>query len=651
MEFESFQAAYQLVQNYHDLTHKAINDLSKQQTLKRAKLGLGANQHAKVAPPDPASKKIEDEVARLQLEAETWELLLNLISIDDPHTRGRSTAAQQSAFQNLHRYSSDRQIWEQFLSADHYAMECTVILKWLEDTARFGIRDVDALITDLESQAERGQGVWAHGWLYTKESIKGQKRLRAWPQPLDPNDPGITASLVNTETRDPLVTQLDPDAVTRQKQSLQKQDKFYERATWATCWKMLRRGETWTKIREWSNERLENWRAASVCGSSVDTSFCGDVNTPADDSTARMMNFRLQNSWRTACSALSRNPNVDDFQRAVYALLCGETQDAFSACRSWDDYVYVHLNSVVISRYQGFCRQLQRKINHSPATPMTFVPEPVGSNGFLQFLLHLRDNEKVGVEARNPYRTMQTAIMCKAYDKLFHASAKSVSDGADATPERSELVPDLSAYQIDGRLAVTTSDGDPSRILSHLYIIVRSMGYVRVDPQSVGIASVNVIGYIAALEEAGIYEPIPLYASLLPEDQRHAVLGKILISIVDPRERRQQIRLMQKHKTRVEAVLEDQWDWVWHNAPAIDHPRTIKRYAKAYTSPGGNRELASVQKDYIGTDVSTEDELIIRSLEWLRYVDGQWPKICRLGALSYRRFYSMFPGFLVESSY
>jgi nuclear pore complex protein Nup107 len=644
-EFESFQAAYQLVQTYRDLTRNAMNDLSKQRALKRAKLGWSMSQNAKAASPDPVSIQIEDELARLQLEEETWELLLNLISVDDPHTRARSTAAQKTAFQKLHRYSSDRQIWEQFLDADHYALQCTIMLKWLEDTAKYGVQEVNSLIEDLGTQAERGKGVWSHGWLYTKESIKGQKRLRAWPQPLEPNGPGIAASLVNSETKDPLVTHLDPDAVTRQKQSLQKEDKFYERATWATCWKMLRQGESWTKIREWSQERMENWRAASLCGSSVDASFCGEVKSPVDDSTARMMNFRLQNSWRASCSALARNQNVDDFQRAVYGLLCGDSQSAVSACRSWDDYVYVHLNNVLISRYQGFCRQLQRKITNSPAVPVAFIPEPMGFDDLLQYLRQLTTSESVGAEARNPYRTMQAAIMSKAYDRFFHASAKTVSRAAAASPDRSSLVPDLSPYQVDESIVMAANDEDALRIASHLYVIVRSMGYTRMDTQAFGMASVNVVGYIAALEEAGVYDPIPLYASLLPADLRHSVLGKIMIGIVDRRERKQQVKLMAKHGIDIEAVLEDQWEWVWHNVSAVEHPRTLRRYAKVFTAPGGSRELASIKKDYIGTDISFYDEQIIRSLEWLRYIDGQWGKICHLGALSYRRFFSKLLGF------
>ena len=297
-DFGRFQAAYQLVQSYQTFTQDAIQDISKQSTLKRAKIGLSTSRNETVA----QDSKTEEELQRLQLEANTWQLLLNLISIDNPAGHEMDKEAQETAFQKLHRYSSDREVWEQFLTADPYARECVIVLKWLEHTAKTQSQDIDSLIADLEKQAERGKGLWAHGWLYTKEAIKGQKRLRAWPQPLEPNDPGITISLLRSDKSGAMITQLDPDAITRQKNLLQKQDQFHERATWMTCWKMIRQGESWTKMREWAQERLENWRAVSLCGSSVDKdSHVG--KTPMDDGTTRMMNFRSHGPWQAACSA------------------------------------------------------------------------------------------------------------------------------------------------------------------------------------------------------------------------------------------------------------------------------------------------------------------------------------------------------------
>ncbi|KAI5295733.1 Nucleoporin nup84, partial [Ascosphaera atra] len=51
------------------------------------------------------------------------------------------------------------------------------------------------------------------------------------------------------------VTQLDPDAVTRQQRILQRQDELFEQATWLTIWKMLCEGQGWSKIRQWASER------------------------------------------------------------------------------------------------------------------------------------------------------------------------------------------------------------------------------------------------------------------------------------------------------------------------------------------------------------------------------------------------------------
>ncbi|KAH1627953.1 hypothetical protein KXX21_000658 [Aspergillus fumigatus] len=633
-DFGNYQAAYQLVKSYQVLAQDAIQDITKQNTLKRAKMGWSTSRTNGTASHDP---KIEEELQRLQLEANTWQLLLNLISIDDPPSKASCKKAQETVFQKLHRYSSDREVWESFLSADHYALECVIIMKWLERTATTTPQDIDSLISELESQAERGQGHWTHGWLYTKETIKGQKRLRAWPQPLEPKDPGITASLLTSDVSEPLITQLDPDAVTRQKQHLQKQDQFYERATWMTCWKMLRQGENWTKIRDWAEERLENWKAVSLCGSSVDPESGGE-RTPVDDGMTRMMNFRSQESWRAACSALARNPHIEDFERAVYALLCGETEAAFKVCQSWDDYLYVHFNSVVLSRYQGFCKQFRRKLSHSPTAPVNFVPEPVGYSDFNKFVQYTKGNERIGVEARNPYRTIQAAILGKGYDTFFYSLAKAVSQVAKTGSEDS-FVPDLSPTHVDDSLLIAAEDDDALRIATHLYIIASSIGYVRSDTQFFETASVNVIGYIANLEDAGIYEAIPLYASLLPAPQTHSVLGRVLIEILDPRERKQQVRLIEKYDINIEAVLEDQWNWISSTVSAVEHTRTVKRYPKLVRRDDGTRELVPVKTDFIGTEISRSDERLIRSLEWLRYVDGQWGRICHLGAFLYRKFY------------
>ncbi|KAL4905953.1 hypothetical protein BDW74DRAFT_167585 [Aspergillus multicolor] len=631
-EFQNYQAVYQLVKGYQTIAQDAIQDLSKQNTLKKAKSGWGLNNGNSTSDP-----KTEEELQRLQLEANTWQLLLNLVSVDDPASKASYRQAQETVFQKLHRYSSDREIWEQFIKADQYAVECVVIMKWLEQTARSSTQDIDSLISELEKQAERGQGAWTHGWLYTKETIKGQKRLRAWPQPLEPNDPGITAFLLTSEHSEPLVTQLDPDAVTRQKLNLQRKDQFHERATWMTCWKMLRQGENWTKIREWASDRLENWRAVSLCGSSVDANSDGEL-TPLDDGITRMMNCRSQDSWRAACSSLSRDSKTEDFERAVYGLLCGESEAAYKVCTSWDDYLYVWFNHQVLSRYKGFCKQLSRKINHSPTNPVVFRPEPAAHAEFNSFVQSTKGNDRVGGEARNPYRTIQAAILGKGYDSFFSSLAKAVSQAA-MNRDGPTYVPNLSPTYVDDSLLIAAEDRDAMRIAAHLYVVADHTGCVRNDHKFQEIASVNVIGYIFDLEEAGLIDIIPLYASLLTDHGACFVLGDVLIEITDPKERRMLVYLISKYGIDIEEVISQQWKSITSGKSAVEHTRTFKHVSKIIKRRDGNRELAPVKKDFIGTEVSQQDERLIRSLEWLRFIDGQWGRICRLGTGLYKKFF------------
>ncbi|CAI7599755.1 unnamed protein product [Penicillium manginii] len=624
-EFQNIQAAYELVDKYQKLTKNAIQETEKQQKLKRAKNFRSSGSE------DP---KAEEELRRLQLELDTWHLLLNLISIDDPDSRASYQEGRQTAFQNLHRYSSDREIWEQFLNSDQYALECVVAMKWLEKTSKTSDNELEFLITDMEAQAERGQGLWAHGWLFTKEAIKGHKRLRAWPQPLEPND--TAHAMLKTDDQKPLVTQLDPDALLRQKHSLQAQDEFYERATWMTCWKMLRQGENWTKIREWAQSRLENWRAISLCGSSVDANST-KTRTPVDDGLTRLMNARAQDSWRAACSALARNTNAGDFERAVYGLLCGESDSVVKVCSSWDDYLYVYFNRIVLSRYQGFCKQFQRKLSHSPNSTVVFTPEPAGHADLQKFFQYLRGNERVGSEARNPFRNLQAAILSKGYDSFFSLLAQAVSQVSLNIHGAASIIPMIPHSQVDDAYLIAAEDEEAVKIATHVYLVARSLGYSRADNNET--ASVVVTGFIANLEARGLFDLIPLYASLLPENMCHGVFAKILVDIVNPKQRKDQVRLNQKYGIDITAVLDVQWNWLSSDVSLIEHSPGLTGYSRVVRRQDGSRHLVQPKKDLIGTSIADEDERLIRSLEWLRYVGGQWVKICKLGAWLYRKFF------------
>lgn len=633
---ETFREACRLVQKYQKIAETAAKELSRTNSLRKMKQSAinrdtGASQSLNRG-------KLDEQIRRWQLEAETWELLLQMLSIDDPESRARAQRAQQTVLQSLHRYSSDQEVWNKFLEADHFALENVVVLKWLEKTARSSPQDIDGLISELETQAERGQGLWAHGWLYTKETIKGAKRLRSWPQPLEPEDPGLTMSLLSVEKQEPLVTQLDPDAVTRQQHGLQKQDQFYEKAAWLTCWKMLRQGQSWKKIQEWSHERLENWRAISVCGTPTE-----DENNAADSSLTRLMSCRSQESWRRACLALANNPVTSNFEKAVYALICGETEPVYAICQGWGDYIYVFFNHSILARYREFCKQFHRKMSFSPTTDMALSLEPPAYDSIYTFLDNVKRNDRTAVEARNPYRTIQAAILSKNYNPFFFHQANAVSKAASLS-NKATLVPKTVIANVDDASLIAARDEDAIRIISHLFLVLQSLGYVRSDSHFVQTASVNVIGYINLLRKAGKLELIPLYASLLPENTAHVVLGNVLIDIVEPEDRERQVTIMKRLNINISAIVESQWQLVTSQADAKeDKTTTIRLKRSVINQAKGPGRIGPIKKNLIGRRISHEDEYLIRCLEWHRYADDQLPNICPRGTHLYKRFMGKIP--------
>ncbi|KAM5458152.1 Nucleoporin nup84 [Microsporum audouinii] len=634
----AFQEACKLVKKYQQIAEDTAKELAQPTGARKSlRSSTVVNLSQSYKPNLSINKDAEASVRRWQLEADTWGLVFHLLTVGDPDSRLQAQLNQKSALQTLHRYSTDHDIWETFLRTDHFAVENAVMLKWLENTAKAGIEVMDSTISKLEMDANRGEGLWAHGWLYTKEAIKGAKRLRSWPQPLEPDDPSVTASLLSSTRNEPLITQLDPDAVTRQGLGLQKQDQSFEEATWLECWKMIRTGKDWLSIREWAKERLESWRAISLCGSAGDSSLSAD--DPSHSSLLRMMNYRSQESWRAACSVLANNPKSNRYERAVYALIAGETGPAYEVCQSWSDFVYVNCNHILLSRYRDFCKQLQRKLSYSPKGDIELRVDPPQYDSIRNFLDTLVKDPRTAKESKNPYCTIQAAILGQNYDQFFNRQANALAKVAQESGEPT-LIPDVTSMStFDQPTLIAAKDNDSLRLTAHLYLILRAVGLVRSDSHYSATASINVIRYIDFLRESGATRDIPLYASLLPRDMGNEVLGKVLIEVTDPSERESHIQMMRRLKIDSSAMIQSQWRWVLKEADAKSDERPIRLMRTVTT--GGDRpgKIGHIMKGFISRfTVSPEDEKLIRCIDWHRYIGGQWARLCILGTHLYKRF-------------
>ncbi|KAI1909059.1 Nucleoporin nup84 [Ophidiomyces ophidiicola] len=626
-ETQTFREACKLAKNYQLIAEKNVRDISKARSAKKPNK-LASNK----IEDKPLEGEVREQLTRWQLEAETWDLLHQLLSVADPVSREQARHAEKTVFHSLHRYSSDHEIWEQFLEADHFARENVIILQWLEKTAS-STAELDTIISELEQEADRVQGLWAYGWLYTKETIKGAKRLRSWPQPLEPEDSRITSSLIGSAKRSPLITQLDPDAVIRQGLGLQKQDQFYEQAAWIKCWKMLRSGQSWSDIRAWSYERLESWRAMSVSGSNP----MSKAGSAVDNGLGRMMCCRSQDSWRSACSFLANDSRADRYEKAVYALLCGETESAYAVCQSWGDLLYVFYNHLVLDRYGNFCQQFLRKFNSSADMNVFVKIDPPRHDDILKFLVGMKTDKRVAQEAKNPYRQIQAAILSRNFDHLFYHHANALLNIANA-PNGSTLMPRIDpTMSVDDPVLIIANDQSSLRIIAHLYLLLSKVGIVRGDTYFCNIVAINVVRYIEFLRENGRTHLIPLYSSLLPRETGHTVLGKVLIDVTGGDERQNLVDRLRAIGVDLAAVLRSQWTWALSEAdPDIqDHINIAGKFVERNSSPEG---VCALPANIFGDDVSLQQERLIRCLEWHRFIGTDWPALCLNGAYLYTRF-------------
>ncbi|KAF9767859.1 hypothetical protein IL306_014929, partial [Fusarium sp. DS 682] len=202
---------------------------------------------------NPASAEL---VKRLEREAQTWDLLRRLLPL-----RYASSGTGQHAIRPPQSSVDSGDLLKNFLASDPAARERQAVIQWLQNNAASG-PNIDELARELQQNADRGD-IIAHGWLHTRSSIKLRKSVTAWPHLLDRQSPAIATSFHNSDGS-PLVTQLDPDAATRQGRKLEPQDEYFERAIWLGCWEHLRRGSSLETIREWCQERTEMWRAIST---------------------------------------------------------------------------------------------------------------------------------------------------------------------------------------------------------------------------------------------------------------------------------------------------------------------------------------------------------------------------------------------------
>ena len=632
-----------LVDIYHDCVASRLEALNR--STRQDPPTLRENNEMELDDTEDLTPEVlKEELRRLEGEARVWDLLRRLLPIRYPDGK----ASRSSDHPAPPNYVGSTNLWRDFLKSDPMAIERAAVLEWLQYNALSG-PDINDIVRDLQQNADRGD-IIAHGWLHTRSAIKLRKSVQSWHHHVDHESTVIAPSLLNSVGQ-PLVTQLDPDSITRQGRRLQPQDEYFERAIWRGCFELLRRGTGLDGIRDWCLERTEVWRSVSM--SALPNLSMDKGQSPGADPKSLAL-------WRRTCFALARDGGTDDFERAVYGLLSGDIPSVERVCGSWDDLAFAHYNSILRTQFDAFIlsrcpTRVAANLTQSFAAfdGVHFHGDPTMLESSVVKLLET--DARTSSAALDPMMSLQTAIIAKNLDNHLFEQGLVLAQHAN-TERQSKLIPGhgIPSPDVDRRKFIDLSDHSGLRIMSHLFIILTSLDSLDlvsgpactfghgVDHQQM--QENLVAAYVSFLRLAGLEELIPLYCSRLASPRLYHILSRNLIHITEHDERLLQLNLIRKAGLDPLAFVRRQpqiaFDDLMDEGTSWPTERGFRILHDGVQSIKYGRLIKS---DFFGEEPDTlerMDELMIRSVEWLLLVDGAWSDALAVGNRVYKLFLS-----------
>ena len=568
------------------------------------------------------------DLLRWEEERQTWQLLRLMLQVTHPIRDEENQPRDQDTKFNRPRpidrpldpYDSEQTVWKSYLAQKDDAWEQHVVLEWLKDCAESSRPDIDRLVAPLESGADRGSGLWAHGWLYSKEAIKGQKRLRSWPQPLDPTAQGLNLSLVNADRTQELVTQLDPDAITRQGRHLEKEDLQFERATWLACWEMLRRGRSWTSICEWCQERVEGWRAISMRGDPRYSDATSDIS----------IGHQSRTLWRSMCAQAALH-GIDPYENAVYGVLSGHLTSVEKVAKSWDDHFFAYYNSSLLN---GFDLHIERVLDHGSRKLNESTSDPTTLTG-LDLMRKLINVESLRREGQRPMKSFQSSLICKSFWKFAEDYGSQVGKLSREDP-RSIRMDDESKAR-SGTLHIFLKDHDFLRVVAHTLLI-----FMELEPDMPISPDIETIleFYVEYLSKAGKQQLLPLYASKLSTRTKSRCMARQLPFILESTERKTTVKLMNQygfnlvHVCFLQLILLISDSRIPSGLGASFPVLKILDRERLSSNPTDN----AIMNGFMGGEIRGDEMDLINGFDWFLLIEGHWKETMAAGCLVYKHF-------------
>lgn len=644
---DKHRAAVEVVMEFKAIAEDAVRDLQKNHQKERMQqLRKEWSQQAQLSTTSNATRPLgfsgtgvlsarkAEEVKELrhwQQEADIWELfrlILELHYREDMDTWKRELdqvrEEKLSRLEDPHRYTTEAELFERFLIENDVARQRHLIKKWLAQAVDHQESDLPSIMEELEAKSGSGKGLWSHGWMNTREKIKGEKRLRTWPSPSDSVQPQIRMSVGN----DLLVTTLDPDAPSRQQRALEKPDSFYDKAIWIACWEMLRRGTPWEEIQTWCEERNEGWRAIAL---------------HAVDAKESLSNC----TWRKMCNLSSESGCSNDYEAAVYGLMGGNMKAVEKICRTVDDHLYAYYSGTVMRQFELYLQESypDRVSSVAPrgTADETFHDVDKARDEFANLVAKLRKGS-LKDESVKPLKIIQSYLLNNDAESLAYNVGVAASDIDTIRGGKENVIIRLrrppTTVSPD---AEVLADDHALRIAAHIYIVIRAIDMSQQPAESVNAEENLLVSYVQALRVAGKRDHTPVYASQMARSRYTITMSRVLQDVTQPSEMAELLSLMEKdYDMDVVHIFLEQLDNTLYErldsrSPVSQPLRILEDCKVSQLHPG-----QQIMEDFLPDTMEENDVALVRCLQWFELLKGHWKVTFESLALGLRKALGTF---------
>ncbi|KAJ9073094.1 Nucleoporin nup84 [Entomophthora muscae] len=318
-----------------------------------------------------------------------------------------------------------------------------------------------------------------------------------------------------------ILTELDPDAPMRQGKRLEPDDENYDKALLRSLFCFIRRGKIEEAI-SLAVSSEQSWRAASIRGGL----YFRDPQLEIQEDDGMSSDFEIEDSntirgddgsdmpagnpnrflWKCSCYMISKEIVSCKYERALYAVLCGDIENLLKACDTWEDYLWAYYTCLMDSKIEKFFQECGRTsdIGELPAPPLLELEEPE-----IFEKLENSTNPKVFHRSQEIYSRIKKHIILNSLDTLFQDLVLAIGPpGSDQSGIDFQVI----------------------RFLALLILYLRSIGFISKHSDADAILQ----HYVFLLSGLGQYRLAILYCSKLPRDQQVDVYASLLSGINEP---------------------------------------------------------------------------------------------------------------------